>query len=291
MQDLSRKVTIYKFSVITSYGFPYYHLVLKDIPKGIKLYLRFFDFSKVDLEHEDNFDQANSFELHAGLVSALFKFAHSMNKNIKLLEFDSSNEIMEKRESKYSGNVLITAQTERYLFHKSVYEKVKLIYKAIINDKIPLSSSMEILPAEEQIIIDILTDAEARNLVKHHKSKINRMGNDFLIHLKNYGLNGICITSFDLSPIIVLSKKYSLEDVHEILRNIRNIPEISPLNWIYRQSTYGNEQLWVYIYKSDVGPSIDGLFEPYFYLLFCNPHSYLGENPGIIGSEFNKILS
>jgi len=24
--------------------------------------------------------------------------------------------------------------------------------------------------------------------------------------------------------------------------------------------------------------------------LFCNPHSYLGENPGIIGSEFNKIL-
>jgi len=133
-------VTIYKFSVISSYGFPYYHLVLKDLPKGIKLYLRFFDFSKEDLEHEGNFDQANSFELHAGLVSALFKFAHSMNKNIKLLEFDSSNEInMEKKESKYSGNVLITAQTERYLFHKSIYEKIKLIYKAIITNKIPLS--------------------------------------------------------------------------------------------------------------------------------------------------------
>jgi len=264
---------------------------LKDLPKGIKLYLRFFDFSKEDLEHEGNFDQANSFELHAGLVSALFKFAHSMNKNIKLLEFDSSNEInMEKKESKYSGNVLITAQTERYLFHKSIYEKIKLIYKAIITNKIPLSSSMEILPAEEKIIIDILTDSEARNRVNYHKNKINRVGNDFLIHLKNYGLNGICISSFDLSPIIVLGKKYSLDDVHEILRSIRNIPEISPLNWIYRQATYVNEQLWVYIYKSGVGPSIDGLFEPYFYLLFCNPHSYLGENPGIIGSEFNKIL-
>lgn len=285
-------MTIYKFSVITSHGFPYYHLILKDLPKGIKLYLRFFDFSKVDLDYKDNFDQANSFELHAGLVSALFKFAHSMNKNIKLLEFDSNNEInMEKRESKYSGNVLITAQTEPYLFHKSVYRKINLIYNTIITDKIPLSSSMEILPAEEQTIIDILTDAEARNRVKHHKSKINRVGNDFLINLKNYGLSGICITSFDLSPIIILGKKYSLDDVHEILRSIRNIPEISPLNWIYRQSTYANEELWVYIYKSDVGPSIEGLFEPYFYLLFCNPYSYLGENPGIIGTEFNKILS
>ncbi|MFX1360616.1 MAG: hypothetical protein ACFE8T_09780 [Promethearchaeota archaeon] len=284
-------MTIYKFSVITSYGFPYYHLVLKSLPKGIKLYLRFFDFSKEDLDHEENFDRANSFELHAGLVSALFKFAHSMNKNIKLLEFDSSNEInMEKRESQYSGNVLITTETERYLLHKSVYEKVKLVYNAIINDKIPLNSSMEILPAEEQIIIDILTDAEARSRVKHYKSKITRVGNDFLIHLKNYGLNGISVTSFDLSPIIVLSKKYNLDDIHEILRSIRNIPEIDPLNWIYRQSMYGNDPLWVYIYKSDVGPSINGLFEPYFYLLFCNPHSYLGENPGIIGNEFNKIL-
>ena len=283
-------MTIYKFSVITSDGFPYYSLSIKVPLESVKLYLRFFDFSSEDDQNYTK-DNSESFDLHAGLVSALFNFARSMNKNIEYLEYSSSKEVAKlKRMSNYEGKVLITAQTEPYLLHKSVYEKVKLIYRAIVNDKIPLSSSMEILPAEEQIIIDILNDAEARNRVKHHKSKINRVGNDFLIHLKNYGLNGICITSFDLSPIIVQSKKYTLDDVHEILRSIRNIPEISPLNWIYRQATYANEQLWVYIYKSDVGPSINGLFEPYFYPLFCNPHSYLGENPGIIGSEFNKIL-
>ncbi|MFX0057383.1 MAG: hypothetical protein ACFE85_03065 [Candidatus Hodarchaeota archaeon] len=284
-------MTIYKFSVITSNGFPYYHLNVNDPPEGVKLYLRFFDFSKIVLDQETNFNQANLFELHAGLISALFKFAHSMNKKIEILEFNSSQEIKTLvNKSKFSGNVLITVETEPYIFHRSVYEKINLIYNSIITSKIPLSSSMEILPTEEEKIINILTDIKARNHLRRHKSKINHVGTDFLIEMKNYGLNGICITSFDLSPITVIGKKYLLKDIHEILRNVGNIPEISPLNWVYRQSEYANEQIWVYIYKSNVGPSINGLFEPYLYLLFCDPHSYLGEIPEIVGREFNKIL-
>jgi len=282
-------VTIYKFSVITSHSYPYYQLAVKEPPKGIKLYLRFFDFSKPESEQEVIYDHANSFELNAGLVSALFKFAHNMNKKITILEFNSSEE-NNKQEVKYSGNVLITVETEPYLFDKSIYEKINLIYQSIITHKIPLSSSMEILPDEEDKIRYILTDFEAINRVKYHKSKISHVGNDFLLEMKHYGLNSLCIASFDLTPILVLGKKYVLDDIHEILRNIGNIPEIPPLNWIYRQSTHSNEEIWVYIYKSNVGPSIDGLFEPYIYLLFCDLHSYLGEIPGILGNKFNSIL-
>lgn len=283
-------MTIYKFSVITSDGFPYYNLSIKEPLESLKLYLRFFDFSSED---DQNFtlEHINSFDLHAGLVSALFNFARSMDKNIEYLEFSSNKEVAKlKKKSNYNGNVLITTQTEPYLLHNSIYEKVKIIYKSILTYKIPLNSSMKILPNEEDKIRDILTDSKARKRVKKHIDKIKSTGNKFLKDMKPYGLDAICITSFDLSPIIVLGKKYAIDDVNEILRSIGNIPQITPMDWIYRQSHLSNEEIWVYIFKSDVGPSIDGLFEPYFYLLFCDINSYLGEAPEIIGHILNRIL-
>lgn len=108
--------------------------------------------------------------------------------------------------------------------------------------------------------------------------------------MNSYGLYGICITCFDLSPITVFGKKYSLNDVEAILRKIGLIPEISPLEWIYRQSYISDEQIWVYVIKSGVGPTIHGLFEPYFYLLFADPQSYLGEFPGKLAAKFNQVL-
>jgi hypothetical protein len=283
-------MTIYKFSVITSDGFPYYSLSIKVPLESVKLYLRFFDFSSED-DQNYNPENSESFDLHAGLVSALFNFARSMNKNIEYLEFSSSKEVAKlKKMSNYEGKVLITAQTEPYLLHKSVYEKVKLIFKSILTYKVPLNSAMKILPDEEDKIRGILTDAKARKLLKKNNLKIKSSGNSFLKDMKSYGLNAICITSFDLSPLIVFGDKYTLEDVHEILRNIGNIPQIPPLNWIYRQSHLSGEESWVYIYKSDVGPTVDGLFEPYFYLLFSDINSYLGETPEKLGNIFNRIL-
>ena len=81
-----------------------------------------------------------------------------------------------------------------------------------------------------------------------------------------------------------------MNDVEAILRKIGVIPEISPLEWIYRQSYISNEQIWVYVIKSGVCPTIDGLFEPYFYLLFADPQSYLGEFPGKLAAKFNQVL-
>ncbi len=285
-------MTIYNFSVITGNGFPYYNLVVKKVPNGIKLYLRFFDFSNEELKPKSDFDVSDSFELNAGLVSALFKFARAMSKNIHILEFNSDESLdFEKDKPKFLGDVLITCQTESYLFHKSVYAKIKLIYDSLITYKIPLESAIEILPVQEEKIYNILTDFDARSHIGEHKTQLKRLISDFLKEMKNYGLREICITSFDLSPIMIVGKKYSLEDVHGILRNIGNIPEIPPLNWVYRQSTHDGEEIWVYIYKSNVGPTIEGLFEPYLYLLICDFNSYLGELPEVLGNKINKILS
>jgi len=282
-------MTFYELSVITNTGFPYYNLKLKSPPSGVNLYLRFFDFCHSNSDPNINLDPVSLFELNAGLVSALYEFARSIDKKIENLEFKANKKGASNKKN-YKGDVLITTQTEPYLLHKSVREKIKLIYNSVISPKIPLDSALEILQNEEDKILDILTDSEAKNRIKKHKKEINQLANDFLTEMNSYGLHGICITCFDLSPITVFGKKYSLNDVEAILRKIGVIPEISPLEWIYRQSYISNEQIWVYVIKSGVGPTIHGLFEPYFYLLFADPQSYLGEFPGKLAAKFNQVL-
>ena len=282
-------MTFYELSVITNTGFPYYNLKLKSPPSGVNLYLRFFDFSHSNSDPNITLDPVSLFELNAGLVSALYEFARSIDKKIENLEFKASKKGALNK-TNYKGDVLITTQTEPYLLHKSVREKIKLIYNSVISPKIPLDSALEMLQNEEDKILEILTDSEARNRIKKHKKEINQLANDFLTEMNSYGLHGICITCFDLSPITVFGKKYSLNDVEAILRKIGLISEISPLEWIYRQSYISDEQIWVYLIKSGVGPTIHGLFEPYFYLLFADPQSYLGEFPGKLAAKFNQVL-
>jgi len=284
-------MTFYELSVITNTGYPYYNLKLKIPPNGANILLRFFDFTHNNSERATKLDPVSSFELNAGLVSALFEFARNIDKKIEILEFRSGKEEASKNNDwNYEGDVLITIQTEPYLLHKSVKQKIKLIYDEVIATKIPLDSALEILQNEEDSIIEILTDSEARKHIKAHENEIDLLANEFLIEMSSYGLHGICIASFDLSPITIYGNKYSLNDVDAILRNIGIFPNIVPLEWIYRQSYILNEQIWVYIIKSGVGPTINGLFEPYFYLLFADPQSYLGEFPGKLTAKFNQIL-
>ena len=284
-------MTFYELSVITNTGYPYYNLKLKSPSNGVSLFLRFFDFTHSTSEKIAKLDPVSLFELNAGLVSALFEFARNIDKKIEILEYKSSKKDVVKNNSRnYEGDVLITTQTEPYLLHKSVKEKIKLIYDTVIATKIPLDSALEMLQNEEDKIIEILTDSEARNRIKTHENEIDRLANGFLNEMNSYGLHGICITSFDLSPITVYGNKYSLNDVDAILRNIGIFPNIIPLEWIYRQSYISDVQIWVYIIKSGVGPTINGLFEPYFYLLFADPQSYLGEFPGKLTTKFNQVL-
>ena len=288
-------MTIYELSVISTTGFPYYNSIIKSIPEGVKIFLRFFDFSKDKSTVHDQLDPESKFDLTAGLISALFEFARNIEKKIERLEFKAKKKSVtggnKNGQTPLDGDVLITAQTESFLLHKSVKEKIKLIYNTFINTKMPLDSADAILESEEKRIIDILTDSKARKNVKRHQSEIKHAATDFLSDMKQYGLWGICITSFDLSPINVYGKKYSLKDINYILRGIGFIPEIAPLEWIYRTSFFADEQIQVCIIKSDVGTTIEEtLFEPYFYLLFADPQSYFGEFPAKVTSSFNNIL-
>ncbi len=288
-------MTIYELSIISTTGFPYYNSIIKPVPEGVKIFLRFYDFSKDKSTVHEQLDPESKFDLTAGLISALFEFARNIDKKIERLEFiaKKSTEIPKKSkdENPFEGDVLITAQTESFLLHKSVKEKIKLIYNNFINIKTPLDSADAILKNEENKIIEILTDLKARNNVSDHQSEIKRAANDFLSEMKEYGLLGICITSFDLSPIVVYGKKYSLKNVNEILRRIGFIPDIAPLEWIYRTSFFSDDQIQVCIIKSGVGTTVEEtLFEPYFFLLFADPQSYFGEFPQKLTVAFNSIL-
>lgn len=288
-------MTIYELSIISTTGFPYFNSIINPIPEGVRLFLRFFDFSKDKSTVHEHLDSNSKFDLTAGLISALYEFARNIDKRIHVLEFKPtksfkvSKKIKEK--AKYQGDVLITTQTESFLLHKSVQEKIKLIYNNFINSKIPLDSSEEIQENEQNKIVEILTDSKARSMIKDHQNELKRLANDFMSEMKDYGLWGICITSFDLSPIIAFGKKYSLKHTNEILRHIGYIPEITPLDWIYRSSFFSKEQIQVCVIKSGVGPTVEeSLFEPYFYLLFADPQSIFGEFPGKLTTSFNHIL-
>ncbi|MFX1278305.1 MAG: hypothetical protein ACFFA3_02740 [Promethearchaeota archaeon] len=288
-------MTIYELSIISTTGFPYYNHIIKPVPEGVKIFLRFFDFSKDKSIVHEPLDSDSKFDLTAGLISALFEFARNIDKKIERLEFKAKKVSEDSQkiqaENPFEGDVLITTQTESFLLHKSVKEKIKLIYNNFINIKTPLDSADTIVENEEKKIIDILTDSKARKHISDHQNDIKRAANGFLNEMKEYGLWGICLTSFDLSPIIAYGKKYSLRDVNEILRHIGFIPNIAPLEWIYRTSFFSDEQIQVCIIKSGVGITVEeSLFEPYFYLLFADPQSYFGEFPEKLTIVFNNIL-
>lgn len=288
-------MTIYNISIITSTGFPYFHKKLKNLPEGIKLYQRFFDYTEERYRDHDLLDPTSSFELNAGLVSALFEFAKNIDKKILTLEFKSitqSNKSQKGSQSakKYTGDALITMQTETYLLHRSVKQKINLVYNTMISPKIPLETAYSISSEEEQKITEILTDHKAKNRVITNQNELEQLTNSLINEMGNYGLYNVVITSFDLSPIIVLGSKFSFEDIEGILRNLGEVPDIDPMEWKFRQSFYKDSQVWVYIINSGVGVTVEGMFQPYFYLLFAAPESYFGDFPGKLTAKFNGII-
>jgi len=288
-------MTIYNISIITSTGFPYFHKKLKNLPEGIKLYQRFFDFTEERYREHDLLDPTSSFELNAGLVSALFEFAKNIDKKILTLEFKSikQSNLSQKRSlsaNKYKGDALITTQTETYLLHKSVKQKINLLYNTVISSKIPLETAYSISNEEEQKITEILTDYQAKNRVLKNQNELEQLTNSLINEMGKYGLYNVVITSFDLSPLTVLGSKYSFEDIEIILRNLGEVPEIDPMEWEFRQSFHENDQVWVYIINSGVGVTVENLFRPYFYLLFAAPESYFGDFPAKLTAKFNGII-
>ncbi|TFG00512.1 MAG: hypothetical protein EU541_02095 [Promethearchaeota archaeon] len=287
-------MTIYEFTVISVHGYPYYNKIINPIPSGIKVFLRFFDFSQKD----DNITQEREgfkFDLKAGLISALYNFSSQINQKIDVLEFHSKtiNDQNERKENNYQGNVLMSVTTEPFLFHSQVQKKMALIYDSFIASKIPLDEGNQLLYREQTEIIDILTDVKAKNHLSKNNDKIQFIATHHLDDMKNYGLKAIVLTSFDLTPLLCFANDniFCLEDIIQILRNVGNIPDIEPFDWKYRQSFYNDNSMWVYLINSGVGIKVMNLFENYYYLLITDPNAYLGEFPAKLTSEFNNILS
>jgi len=286
-------MTIYELSIVTSTGFPYYNKKIKPVPKGVKVHLRFFDFSEQSQKDvgDENYLE---FDLKAGLISALFVFS---NKRIEVLEFrpkkvnGKPNELNDA--IKYKGDVLITVTTEKYLLHNQIRKKIDIIYENFINPKIPLDSAYEILHKEENLLLDILTDEKSKKHINDNKKELKKSAKKFLSEMNKYGLKGIVCCSFDLSPIICFSpdNNYTLDDVDEILRDVGNIPKIDPLNWKYRQSNHKGKPLWVFLINSGIGMTVEGIYENFYYLLLTEPDAYMGEFPRKLANEFNNLLS
>ena len=294
-------MTIYEITIITTTGYPYFTKLIKEIPEDVRVFLRFFDFSH-DREDEEQLEMESMFELTAGLISALFEFSRAIDKKIFMLEFQSKKEQREKHnidgkdaEGNIISETLITCSSENYLIYHSVREKIKLIYNTIITPKIPLMTGDPLLTPEIDRIVEILDDAKARNNYLNFQEEIKDLSQELLGEMSNYGLEAICISTFDLSPIETFGDKYSLEDLEEILRKLPQISAIPPFEWIYRQSSYKGKEIWVYIGNSGVGITEEHLgeklFEPYYYLLISKFESYLGEFPSKLTQRFNEVFS
>lgn len=291
---------IYTFSIITSTGYPFYFKEIHKIPKGVDLHLRFYDFC--NLTHSINF--VEGFELFAGLISALNEFSGLLGQKLELLKFNAiknEEDNLNQNGNKVVKNPLITikippgtdaivnCQNERFLSPISIQAKINLIFKRIIEKKLPIGMDQTILEDEEQFIIDILDDSLAKKRIELVKKDLIIACDMLLNDYKNYGLEAIAVTTFDFTPIETFN--ISKEQLFEFLRNMGKLPEVNTYNW-KTDTAYidENNQKILYIVNSGVGITIDKIFMPYYYLLIANPESYLAEIPRNIYAILNSII-
>lgn len=293
-------MTIYTFSVITCSGYPFYFKELIKPPKNIDLHLRFFDLSNMESQNE-NFDK--SFELFAGLISALFEFARLLNQDIELLKFKNYKE-SEKHpygsepriirnplypiEIPAGTDVLINCQNERFLNPIAIEAKIHMIFHNIISKKLPLGPDKFITKEDEKYIIRILTDQKAKARLKDKYTELKDEILKILKNYLNYGLQAVVITSFDYTPL--LSFNITDEDLYFLLRNIGKLPDVQTYKWKYRMGYIKNKPVHLYIVNSGSGIMDENVFMPFYYLLICKPDAIMGETPQIIYEKLNKIL-
>ncbi|MCP4763753.1 MAG: hypothetical protein GY870_18425 [archaeon] len=314
-------MTIYKISVITCTGYPFFSKQIHEFPKNVDLHLRFFDLSNMN-DRSENF--AQSFELFAGLISALTEFSRLLGQKLELLKFKAQKELdeialkfteskeisvkfdenggyVQDQNSLYpievdeGTDVLITCQNERFLNPIAIEAKINMIFDKVIRDKIPLGpeSDREMTEENENFIMDILDNKEAIERVLAVKPALDITVNELLSELKGYGLKGIVITSFDYTPILNYGK-IEMDDVYLLLRDIGRLPIVGTWKWDYRRGKIRKgqkiEKYWVYIVNSGIGPSILDVFMEFHYLLITEPNSFLAETPMQIYQKLNSII-
>lgn len=290
---------IYTIYIISSTGYPFYYKQVENIPKGVDLHLRFMDYSNLQ---NPNSNFAEGFELFAGLISALSEFSRLLGQELELLKFRSHKTNDETSEDgircienacmsieiPIDADALINCQNERWLNPVAIEAKTNLIFDKIVKHKLPLGPDKNIDEEEEKFIVDLLHDKAARNWLKPVDNDLGVAANLLIEKYGSYGLDSIIITSFEYTVL----RYYQIEEktIIGLLRNIGRLPDVKTYNWKHRMGFFENKQYNVYIINSGTGVTVNNVFMPYYYLLICEPESFLGEIPQKIYEKLNSII-
>ncbi|MHA1819099.1 MAG: hypothetical protein ACTSU2_01095 [Promethearchaeota archaeon] len=291
---------IYDLSIISSSGYPLLQLNFNSPPPDIDIYITFFDLSNTE-RNTEQFNQ--SFELFAGLISALTEFAKLLNHQILALKFRTSKsnniEFLENNnkflrnplypiEVKINSNVIFTIQTEEFINYVALESKVFLIYDKILSNKVPIGPDSEITPEEIDYIKRIMNNSQAIMKLNSKKETLINIIKKIMEDYFDLGLRGVFITTFDYWPIFSFGIK--LEDAFLLLRNIGSLPEVHPYQWKYRRGKIRDAPKWLFIINSGVGVLVEDVFNPFYYFIVCNPDTYLGETPQKIMEKINNVF-
>ncbi|MHA1733276.1 MAG: hypothetical protein ACTSU5_15115 [Promethearchaeota archaeon] len=291
-------MTIYDFSVISTTGYPFYYLKLSEEPEDTDLRLLFFHYHREDFR--PGVKPESTFELNAGLISALYEFAKLLDQPIDFLQFKKVTvEVRESKDKLDSGNssefdpesdigTIITTRCDVYNRQQNVKEKVDLIFEKFFRDKHPLGPDKELSTADKEKIRGILANDLAKARIRENEGELDQKSEEFLSEMRAYGLIGLLVCAFDMSILRVWGLQQ--EDAETILRNLGEIPHVDTYNWKYRQSKFRDTRVWAFIVNSGCGVEVEGHFQHFHYFLISQPGSFLGEVPAKLYQMYNDIL-
>jgi hypothetical protein len=289
----------FSISVLTSTGLPFYFRNIAEDPADTEINMRFYNFVHSLNQGGDIPSRQQQFDLQAGLVSALYEFTRLLESPIDLLKLkplprtDSNGIIVSQNpllpvEIPPESDVLVTARTETFLNPRNYEAKINLIYKYIITNHLPLGPDTRIRDAEDELVYNLLIDKAARDRIKSRESEISELCQRLITDYASYGLQSICIASFDANPLFIANSSDSI--VREILRNMGVVPNVKEYQWEFRASRFEKESKWVFIINSGCGVKLEEVFMPFFYILICGDGSFLGDSPTTIYQSLNAIL-
>ncbi len=247
--------------------------------------MRFYDFVHKDFHITQ--EQEQTFELQAGLVSALYEFSRVLGLPIELLKYraeEQEEDVLIQTELKDGSDVIVTVRSESFLIASHFRSKINLIYNEIIKNHIPLGPHKRISDSDERFMVDLFNDASALEKIDQNRAQIDDTCQSILEEYGEYGLENIIISSFDGCPL--KSYNMSLEMAFNLFRKMRTIPIVKEYQWKYRLIA----QKGLYIINSGTGVKIKDLFMPYYYILVTSESAMLGDSPTTIYQKINNVF-
>ncbi|HMF33066.1 MAG TPA: hypothetical protein VKK79_16700 [Candidatus Lokiarchaeia archaeon] len=294
---------IYSIALISTTGYPFYQGNLTLEPVDIDLKLYFFEYGR-NLAKEETvcIDEITSFELNAGLISALCEFARLLKRPITGLLFKYTGQPVNNQceddvtSSKLTENdigTIASVRCDSYNNLAEVKKKVDIVWDHYVQKYAPFGPDKNFDPEDAVKIKDILNDRDAKEKLNTCYEDIRNASENFLEEMHSYGVESIIITTHDFSPVYTFGD-LTIDEAGETLRNIGEVPVVGTYDWNYRFTSFvrGKEikRFWNFIINSGAGVTVEGLFMPYYYMLLCQPGASVAEVPQRYYTLINKFL-